>query len=220
MSRTIKVTGKGCVRLKPDLIIVNIVLQGVRNDYDEVLKESARQVELLKDCFEGIGLARTDLKTLDFNVDTENESQHDKKGNWVRKFVGYKFSHNMKIEFDADDDLLGKALSALANVPVNPEFSISYTVRDVEKAKNQLLKAAVLDSKEKAVVLTEAAGVTLGDILVIDYSWGEIDFVSGSTLDYMSFHDACLPCGGSIDMDIEPDDIKVSDTVTVVWEIR
>jgi hypothetical protein len=26
-------------------------------------------------------------------------------------------------------------------------------------------------------------------------------------------------CDGSFDMDIEPDDIEVSDTVTVVWEI-
>ena len=220
MSRTIKVTGKGVVKLKPDLIRISLTLQDVRIDYSEVLKESARQVEMLKDAFEKIGFCRNDLKTLNFNVDTENESYKDKNENWLRKFVGYKFTHYMKIEFDADNELLGKVLYALANVPVKPEFRISYTVRDVEKAKNLLLKDAVTDSKEKAAVLTEAAGVALGDIMAIDYSWGEIDFVSGSTVDYMSLHDDCLPCAGSIDMNIEPDDINVSDTVTVVWEIK
>ena len=34
------------------------------------------------------------------------------------------------------------------------------------------------DSKNKAEVLSKAAGVTLGDIQIIDYSWGEIDFVT------------------------------------------
>ena len=220
MIRTIKVTGKGAVKLKPDMIRINITLEAVRKSYDDILQESARQVELLKDCFEKIGFDRNDLKTLDFSVETETECYHDKNGKRVREFVGYNFSHDLKIEFDADNELLGKVLFALAKVSIKPEFSISYTVRDVEKAKNQLLKAAVLDSKGKAVVLTEAAGVILGEIVTIDYSWGEINLVSKSTLDYMSLDDSCMTCGGSIAMEIEPDDINVTDTVTVVWKIR
>ena len=67
-------------------------------------------------------------------------------------------------------------LYALANCKVRPEFRISYTVSDPEAAKNTLLGKAVADAKEKASVLTHAAGVTLKDIQNIDYSWGEIDF--------------------------------------------
>ena len=220
MNRTIKVTGKGVVKVKPDMIRIHMTLQDVQKTYDEAIQESARQVEVLKDSFEKIGFDRTDLKTLNFSVVTENESYQDKYKNWLRRFVGYKFSHSLKIEFDENNELLGKVLYALANASVKPEFRISYTVRDVEKAKNKLLKGAVVDSKEKATILTEAAGVTLGEIVAIDYSWGEINFVSNSFLNNMSLDDACLPCGGAIDMDIEPDDIDVSDTVTVIWEIR
>lgn len=46
------------------------------------------------------------------------------------------------------------------------------------KSKNELLAATVKDSQAKASVLTEEAGVNLGKIITIDYSWGEIDFVS------------------------------------------
>ena len=38
----------------------------------------------------------------------------------------------------------------------------------------------------------------------------------------MAVDDCCMPptSACSYDMDIEPDDIDVEDTVTVVWEIR
>lgn len=92
---------------------------------------------------------------------------------------------------------------------------------DPEKAKNQLLKNAIQDSKEKANVLAGAAGVTLGDISLIDYSWGEMEFISRPMESV--FEEQILCCkseeSGAYDVDIEPDDINVSDTVTVVWKI-
>ena len=55
---------------------------------------------------------------------------------------------------------------------------MNYTIKDVEAAKNELLGKAVAESKKKAQVLTDAAGVKLGNIISIDYSWGEIDIYS------------------------------------------
>ena len=71
---------------------------------------------------------------------------------------------------------------------LKPEFSIEYTVADVEKCKNELLHKAIEDSIQKAQVLTTAANV----------KW--------------------VP-PAAYDIDIEADDIDVTDTVTVVWEI-
>jgi hypothetical protein len=59
---------------------------------------------------------------------------------------------------------------------LQPEFRLSYTVKDKEASKNALLGKAVEDTKEKAAVLTQAADVSLQEIQSIDYSWGEIDF--------------------------------------------
>ena len=86
-----------------------------------------------------------------------------------------------------------------------------------------MICSAVNVSKEKVSVLTQAAGVTLKDIQSIDYSWGEIDF-EYRPMNRMLMADECLATpmvaeGASYDMDIEPDDIDVSDTVTVLWEI-
>lgn len=92
---------------------------------------------------------------------------------------------------------------------------------DPEAAKNELLGKDVKDAKEKAAVITAAASVTLKDIQSIDYSWGEIEFEVSPMNRLMK---VCAPVpvaceDACYDMDIEPDDIDVADTVTVVWEI-
>ena len=51
---------------------------------------------------------------------------------------------------------------------LKPEFSIEYTVADVEKCKNELLHKAIEDSIQKAQVLTTAANVKLGEIQEVD----------------------------------------------------
>ena len=67
--------------------------------------------------------------------------------------------------------------------------------------------------------MCEASGVELGQLLTIDYNWGELSIVSHT--DYM-LEEKCMamPVGGLADMNIEPDDIDVSDTATFVWEIK
>ena len=130
MERTIRVTGKGKIAVKPNLIRLILTLEDKRKTYEETLEQSTLQVEMLKDCFEKLGFNRTDLKTLNFNINTEYESYQDMVKSWKRRFTGYKFVHNMKIEFDADNKRLGQVLYALAHAPIQPEFRINYTIKD------------------------------------------------------------------------------------------
>ena len=89
-----------------------------------------------------------------------------------------------------------------------------------EASKNELLGKAVEDAKAKAVVLSKAAGVKLKQIQSIDYSWGEIDFECSPISEHFR-NQSMMMCkeSGSYDVNVEPDDIEVSDTVTVTWEI-
>ena len=113
-------------------------------------------------------------------------------------------------------------LYKLGHSPVRPEFRIEYTVAEPEKCKNELLKNAVTDAKAKADVLSKASGVGLGEIITIDYSWAEIDFVS-RPIENMMLEERCMrSCepDEAYDIDINPDDIDVTDNVTVVWGIK
>lgn len=217
--RTIRVTGKGQIKVRPDMTRITMSLEGLYKDYNETLRLSSQDTETLKDILSGFGFERSDLKTLNFSVDTEYESYKDRDGSYKQRFTGYRYRHMLKVEFDSDNERLGKILYALANGKVRPEFRISYTVKDPEATKNTLLGKAVKDAREKASVLTEAAGIGLKDIQSIDYSWGEIDF-EYRPMDGGILAERCMAePTAAYSLNIEPDDIEVSDTVTVVWEI-
>ena len=218
--RTIRVTGKGVLKLRPDLTRLTLTLQGTDPDYGETLRRSAEQTETLRGVLEGLGFERDALKTLQFSVDTVYEGYQDEKGVYRNRFVGYQFQHALKVEFPSDNALLGRTLYALANCDAAPEFRIGYTVSDPEAAKNALLEQAVRDARAKAEALSAAAGTKLGEILNISYSLGEPDF-EVRPMRKMLASDNCMAEGaaGSYDMNIEPDDVSVSDTVTVLWEI-
>ena len=123
MERTIRVTGKGKLSVKPDTIRLRINMEGIYPEYAVTLQKSSEIVELLKDLVEKQGYERKELKTLYFNIDTEYESYQDRDKSWKRRFLGYKYVHRMKIEFPADNQRLGKMLYALAHCPLCREFS-------------------------------------------------------------------------------------------------
>lgn len=216
--RTIRITGKGQIKVKPDMTRLTITLEDTYREYSETLKHSSEATKQIKDLFLAFGFEKSRLKTLSFNVDTEykNYSEHD---TYKRIFVGYSYRQVLKIEFDSDNKLLGKILYALANSPLHPEFRISYTVKNPEAAKNRLLSKAMQDAKKKALVLSQAADVTLKDIQSIDYSFGELDLQINSVQNMLPSK-ASVPSIQDYHIEIEPDDIDVTDSVTVIWEIE
>ena len=217
--RTIRVTGKGMIKVHPDMTRITITLRGLNRDYAAILEQSSKATEAIKDLLVPFGFARTDLKTLRFGVDTEHES-YKEKGEYKQRFIGYSYAHTLKVEFESDNKLLGQILYALAHCSMNPEFRISYTVKDPETMKNELLGKAVQDAMAKASVLSGVAGLRLGDIQAVDYSWGEVDFEVRNTNALCCNENLACELSPSYDLDIEPDDIDVEDTVTVVWEIQ
>lgn len=219
--RTIRVTGRGSLKLRPDLTRLTMTLQGTDEDYGAAVKKSKEDTETLRSALASLGFERDAMKTVQFNVDTLYEGYQDEKGVYRNRFIGYQFQHALKLEFPMDNDLLGRTLYALAHCGTTPEFRIGYTLSDPESAKNALLAQAVRDARAKAEALTAAAGTALGELQSIDYSWGEISLEARPMRKMAMAQNAMEDsAAGNYDMGIEPDDIQVSDTVTVIWEIR
>ena len=218
--RTIKVTGTGRLKLRPDTTVISLTLEGTYPEYGEALRSSSRDAENIKNLLTDFGFERSDLKTLEFSVDAEYESYREDDV-YKQRFVGYKYRHVMKVSFKSDNERLGRVLYALARCPEKPELRLSSTVGDPEAVRNELLGKAVEDAAAKASVLTRAAGVTLGEIVSMDHSAAQLELevrpVNRLLAAEKSF--GALASSGSFDLNVEPDDINVSDTVTVIWEI-
>jgi hypothetical protein len=217
--KTIRITGRGQIRVTPDKTRIMIALNDVCEEYAQALEKASKERATLQEVLRGFGFADSDLKTLNFNVDPEYEG-YQEDGIWKQKFKGYRYYHQLKLEFPSDNDKLGKVLYAMAASGLTPEFSIGFFASDPEAVRNELLADAVADAKAKAEALTAAAGVSLGEIQSIDYAKADLNLaVNTMRMPMMAKGMAAEECCDSYDMDVQPDDIELTDTVTILWEI-
>lgn len=218
MDRTIRVTGKGEIFVKPDIIRLNIKAVGTYREYSLSLRKSAEHTKLLRETISKAGFDPQNLKTDYFDINTYYEDYTDQHGEHRSRFIGYKYVHRLYIQLPNDNEQLGKVLYQFANNAVNVNLSIIYTVKDANAVKNELLGKAIEDSKIKAEVLAKAAGVFLGEIKEIDYSWGEFEIYS-QPVHGIKLGKKMTPAE-EYNFDIVPGDIDVQDTVTIIWEIK
>lgn len=214
--RTITVKGIGAVSVKPDLIVLRLSMETAEYEYDAAMKAAAEKIDFLNKALEAAGFEKKSAKTADFRVRADYDRLNDGKGNYTSVFMGYKCRHELKIEFDFDTKRLAKALSEISKCIAKPEISIDFTVKDSSAVGGELLKAAVKNAREKAEILCAASGAKLGELLSIDYNWGELHLYSATDYDV---EDKCMMFGAADDMDIEPEEIKARDTATFEWEI-
>ena len=214
--RTITVKGIGAVSVKPDLIVLRLSMETAEYEYDAAMKAAAEKIDFLNKALEAAGFEKKSAKTADFRVRADYDRLNDGKGNYTSVFMGYKCRHELKIEFDFDTKRLAKALSEISKCIAKPEISIDFTVKDSSAVSGELLKAAVKNAREKAEILCASSGAKLGELLSIDYNWGELHLYSATDYDV---EDKCMMLGAADDMDIEPEEIKARDTATFEWEI-
>lgn len=216
MKRMLTVKGVGTIRVKPDVMVVEMRLSTLKPDYQETMRLAARAVEALQEAVREAGFAGRDLKTTAFTVNTSYDNYYDRDGNYREKFTGYLCAQELKLEFAYDLDLLAKVLAAIARAPVNPQLQLRFTVKDKAAVQEKLLSAAAENARQKAKTLAAAAGVALGSLLRIDYNWNEVRLYSPTNVTLAEK----LPAQAESVPEIEPDELTVSDTVTFVWEIK
>lgn len=217
MNRLITVRGTGNVSIPPDLVVLRMGLKSHRYEYDDTMKYATELTNTLISVIESIGFSKSDLKTSNFDINTSYERYRDKDNNYKSRFDGYICNQEVTLEFDLDTALMSSVLSTIAKSRVNPRINIEFSVKDKEAVSEELLHNATTNAKRKAMILTETSGVTLGNLVTIDYNWGEIHLFSQTRYD---LHEDRIYSDIEHSPEITPEDIEVSDSVTFVWEIK
>lgn len=211
--RVIRVKGKGRVSVPPDCIQLSLSLNVLNRDYAEAMRLAGQYLEDIRQALKGEGLHREHIRTTNFSVSTSYERKQDRYLNSQEVFVGYRIANELKIEIEQDSRRLGRILNALALCRADPEISIRYALRDEAAMKDELLRRAVQDAHAKASVLAESAGLALGEIRSVDYSWGEIEV-------RRAMYTMSSAMVAERMVDLEPEALQATDTVTVVWAIK
>lgn len=217
--RTITVKGVGTASTPPDLTVISLNITEKAPEYTDAVNGANERIEKLQNAITAVDFAKDDLKTLSFNARTNYENYHDEKtGAYKQRFAGYACEYRLKLSMDFDNKRLSKTLEAIANSGANAEQSIAFTVKNPEKVSAALLKAAAENAREKAEALCAAAGVTLGELINIEYNWSDVEIHSVSA--YSEQFRGAAPVPAAAMPEFEPDDIKSSDTAAFVWEIK
>ncbi len=220
MRRTITVKGIGKVSATPDYVVISMELKSQNMDYESAMDKAAQNIEKLKAALVKIGFDEKSIKTTRFNVRTDYEYIHRRNGEGEKVFTGYVVEHSLKLGFDFDPKMFAESLSAISLCLANPQLGISFTVKDPTAINEEMLRSATANAKHKAEILCEASGKELGELLSINYNWGELNIYSDTRYD---LDDKCLApqiASKCSSIDIEPDDIDITDTATFVWEIK
>lgn len=214
MDRTVCIKGTGEVSAKPDFVHISLRISAEDRDYEKANALVVQKTENLRKAVVAVGLKAEDLVTSDFHVNARHKNVSDAHGTYRQEFVGYSCNHSLKLGFAFNGKTLGGVLNALNGCDVCPDINIHFTVKDAKALSEKALEEAYADAEKKAEILAKASGATLGEVIKMDCGVQPgTDAYSPTTFGVA--RDACLVA----DMDINPDEIRISEEVTVTWRI-
>ncbi len=203
----IVVSGEGKVFIKPDVALVSLgVKTEEKKSVDAVNKNNEKMNAVIK-AIKDLGVDEKDIKTSAYNL--YPVYSYTEKG---RIFNGYSLDQQISVkirDFDKVSDVLDKATSLGANTISDLQF----TVDDLEKERADAREQAILQAKEKAIVLASQAGLKI--IKLVDISEG--------------YQPSPQPVYGggisalekvSIAPDIQPGQSEISITVNLTYRVR
>lgn len=194
---------------------VELTLQSIHETYEEAYAQAKSNTERTSQIMKEVALDVTLPKTIQLDIDKKTQNEYDKFGNYKSpKFIGFELDHKVRMDLGMDNVLLNNIIKRIGKMLKQAEISIGYTVRDPRPSQLKMLERAVKDAKEKATIMAKACDCKLGLVKEINYSVQELHVYSQARMIHRA--DEAMYCNEE-SLDITPDDLAVSDKVTVIW---
>lgn len=156
------VTGEGQSRVAPDLATVQLGVTTQAESASDAMRQNAEAQSAVIAALREAGLAEADIQTSGLNLNPLM-----RYGDGVAPEVtGYQASNIVTVRV-AEMERLGEVLDAIVAAGANEIQGIQFTREDGADTLDEARREAVEDARRKAEVMAEAAGVTLGPIMVL-----------------------------------------------------
>lgn len=216
--KTITVTGRGNIHIVPDVTRIELQIKCIFDTYDTAYRMAEENLKDIADVMTTCGLSAKLPKTIKFEIEKSYHNIYD-EGHYTgeHEFDGYELTQRIKIDLGMDNMLLAKVVRTIGENMTETEISIGYTVKDPRPHQLKMLERAVKDATEKARIMAEAAGCSLGLVKSIDYSENELHIYSQAR-NICGAGEAAVCTESSLD--ITPDDLVGGEDVTVTWYLK
>ena len=161
--RQLNVTGSGKAFVTPDIAYINIGVHTENADAAEAVASNNARSKKVADAVKKFNIDPKDIQTTNFSIFPQQQYDPTGKITGVVYFVDNTVFVTLR-DISKVGDVIGAAVGAGAN-SIN---SIQFDAADRSKALSEARKSAVADALATAKELASAAGVTLGDIQMIN----------------------------------------------------
>lgn len=164
----ISVVGVGTVKLAPDMATINLTVLRDAKTAKEALKNNNQAMTDVLSAMKLFGIEDKDLQTSNFSVNPRYIYPKQKNGvQQAPRIVAYQVSNSLTVRI-LDLEQVGEILDTSITLGVNQGGNIVFGNSDIAELQMQARAMAVKNALKKAEVLTEAAGVEIGDIKQIN----------------------------------------------------
>lgn len=214
---TISVQGKGAIHVVPDVTRLEVTIrqwfESYEKAYSQAKENSAWMVKILEYNKKPGKLA----KNIKFNIEDNLENEYDDDGNYIGKIKnGFMLEQVIKVDLPIDNILVNNIVKGVGKFISSAQINITYTLQDERPSQMKMLARAVSDAKDKARIMAEAGGCELGKVMSIDYRFQNTHVMSQARYIHSNSE---AKASTAQSLEITPDDLVVSDTVDVTFEL-
>ncbi len=164
LTRSISVSGLGEVSAKPDQASITVGVTTQAKEASAALADNTQKMQAIFEAMASLGIVDENIQTSNFSVNPRYARSNDRQT--PPEVIGYQVSNTVRMT-TTDMDALGTVLDRLVTIGANQINGIQFGFRDPTTLQNQAREKAVTDARAKAELFAKAAGVNLGDVLVI-----------------------------------------------------
>ncbi len=152
--RTVRATGTAIVSAKPDRAEISVGVVNQATTAQAASAENAtRSTETLRALRRDLG-SKGELSTVGYSI----SPQYDYKNGAAPRLVGYQASNTVLVTLN-DLSLVGKAVDAAIGAGANNVNNISFTLRNDEAVRAQVIAEAAAKARDSAEAIAKALGL-------------------------------------------------------------
>jgi uncharacterized protein YggE len=199
------VQGDGKVTASPDMATIVLGVETQNASAAGAVRENAGLMNKTINALRAAGIAENNIQTSSFSLTTMPQDQ-PKTVFEKQKAPVFLATNQVTVKLNNTTEV-GRVLDAAVSAGSNSIQQVSFDLRDPRPQNDKAMTLAIEDARRQAEVAAKAAGVKLGRVLEITEGYGYVAPTAKSAL----FADISTP--------IQPGQLEVSASVTVIYEI-
>ena len=173
---TLTVSAVGTVSLEADYATLTLGVTTAGRAVTETASANAAAMEKVIAALTAAGVDKADMKTQHFQVNPITDYRYDDM-NEKQTITGFQVSNTIYVTIRKVDQV-GAVVDAAMAAGANESYGLTFRSSKEQEAADEATKLAVMEAKRKAALLAEAAGQSLGQLLIIQ---------EGASVEYAPF---------------------------------